>query len=178
MGNSTSTSVFGFLSLSSFGDLSVLNVVGSSTDDENTSTGIHMIRDDKYANLGSPESRRIALLSVSLQAFLSEAMSTMDNGGSRDDQEIIFNCAYASNYPLQFAAMIGDVNKIRYLVKECSIDPNMKCSEYLDVQPISLASRYGHLLAVIALLKVGHFVCLKLNEDPFFVLSFFLSLYS
>ena len=155
MGNSNQPSVFGFLSLSSFPDLSVLNVVGSSTEEENTSTGIRLIRDDKYANLGSPESRRIALLSTSLQTFLSEAMSTMDNGGSRDDQEITFSCGLATTYPLQFAAMIGDVNKIRYLVKECSIDPNQKCIECLDVQPVSLASRYGHLLAVIALLKVG-----------------------
>ena len=79
----------------------------------------------------------------------------MDNGGSRNDQEITFNCAYAVNYPLLFASMIGDVNKIRYLVKDCGIDPNSKCKECLDVQPVSLASRYGHLLAVIALLKVS-----------------------
>ena len=119
-----------------------------------TSTGIGIIRDDKYANLGTTESRREALLSISLQTFLSEAMSTMTNGGPRDDQEIVFNCGYAMNYPLQFAAMIGDVNKIRYLMKECGIDPNDKCKECLDVQPVSHASRYGHLLAVIALLQV------------------------
>ena len=121
-----------------------------------TSTGIGIIRDDKYANLGTTESRREALMSISLQTFLSESMSTMTNGGPRDDQEIVFNCGYATNYPLQFAAMIGDVNKIRYLMKECGIDPNTKCKEYLDVQPLSHASRYGHLLAVIALLQVNN----------------------
>ena len=119
-----------------------------------TSTGIGIIRDDKYANLGTTESRREALMSISLQTFLSEAMSTMTNGGPRDDQEIVFNCGYAINYPLQFAAMIGDVKKIRYLMKECGMDPNAKCKECLDVQPVSHASRYGHLLAVIALLQV------------------------
>ena len=119
-----------------------------------SSTGFGAMRDDKYANLGTVEARRVALMSISLQAFLEEAMSMGANGGPRDDQEIAFNCGLAERYPLQFAAMVGDVKKIRHLVRKCGVDPNVKAGECQDVQALSYSARYGHLLAVIALLKV------------------------
>lgn len=132
-----------------------------------SSTGIGIVRDDKYANLGTSESRRAALKSISLQAFLDEAMDMNTNGGPREDQEISFNCGYASKYPLQFAAMLGDMKRILYLIRDCGIDPNIKCSEILDTQPISYCARYGHLLAVIALLKVCLLIVLcRIRPSP------------
>lgn len=135
-------------------DVSLLGGKKSTEGGGKSSTGFGIIRDDKYANLGTPDSRRVALMSISLQTFLNEAMSMSMNGGPRDDQDVTFNCGYAGKYPLHFAAILGDVNKIRSLIKDGGIDPNIKCRELLDTQPVSYSARYGHLSAVIALLKV------------------------
>jgi hypothetical protein len=141
-------------------DVSLLGGKKSTEGGGKSSTGFGIIRDDKYANLGTPESRRVALMSISLQTFLSEAMSMSLNGGPRDDQDVTFNCGHAGKYPLHFAAILGDLNKIRYLIKHNGVDPNVKCKELLDTTAVSFSARYGHLSAVIALLKVCYHLLL------------------
>ena len=155
MGNAYTDTVYSY-TVGSVGSLASLAVgTGPEADEEDVSNGIGLVRDDKYANLGNPVTRRTALLSISLQTFLSEAACTMENGGPREDQCVSFNCYAASKYPLHFAAITGDVRKLRYLVHECGVDPNEKFVENMDVQAIAFAARYGHLLAVVELLKVG-----------------------
>ena len=106
------------------------------------------------SEIGTPEERSALLKTERIQTFLSTSFNTLPNGGPRTDQEYKFNCRLFTLYPLHFAAMVGDVDTIKSLIRDQNRDPNAKCSEMNDTQAIGLAATYGHLLAVIALLMV------------------------
>jgi hypothetical protein len=89
-----------------------------------------------------------------IQDYITEAEAKLQNGGPRGDQNYRFSCDQAEQFPLHFAAMMGDVKKIHRLVNESKIDPNTACPHWFDVQPIWFAACYGHLHATLALLKV------------------------
>jgi hypothetical protein len=102
----------------------------------------------------STESVFRALKDPAIQEFLRNAESTRPNGGPRDDQLFIFGCKAIDTYPLQYAAMMGDVARIRHLIRDQGVDPNNKCSAWYDAQAIGWAASYGQLHALIALLQV------------------------
>ena len=108
------------------------------------------------AAIGSPEERIAILKTKRIQAFLNDSdRRSLANGGPRSDQEYKFNCGLQTRYPVHFSAMIGDVEVIVNLIEKRGEDPNKKCAEINDVQPIAVAASYGQLRAVIALVAVG-----------------------
>lgn len=61
---------------------------------------------------------------------------------------------WKKKWPLQYAAMTGDVAAIHQLVAD-GHDPNVKMTEWFDSEPLGWAASLGQLNAVIALIQAG-----------------------
>jgi hypothetical protein len=73
--------------------------------------------------------------------------------------------------------MIGDVEVIVNLIEKRGEDPNKKCHEINEIQPIAVAASYGQLKTVIALVAVSWTGCPNRQGTSYcrFGLSLFLS---
>lgn len=61
---------------------------------------------------------------------------------------------WKKKWPLQYAAMTGDVAAIHQLVAD-GHDPNVKMTDWFDSEPLGWAASLGQLMAVIALIQAG-----------------------
>eukprot|EP00239_Pterosperma_sp_CCMP1384_P001094 CAMPEP_0197844896 /NCGR_PEP_ID=MMETSP1438-20131217/1874_1 /TAXON_ID=1461541 /ORGANISM="Pterosperma sp., Strain CCMP1384" /LENGTH=122 /DNA_ID=CAMNT_0043455925 /DNA_START=62 /DNA_END=430 /DNA_ORIENTATION=- len=62
---------------------------------------------------------------------------------------------WTEKYPLQHAAMKGDIQRIQDLIEKENVDPNGIMKAWHDSTPLGWAAAFGQLSAVIKLIQLG-----------------------
>lgn len=91
-----------------------------------------------------------------LNQYKKSIKSSNDNDRNSEQELQAMDARLPSDeWPLHNAAMHGDVARIKRVCLRESVSPNSRCSVLYNMTAISFAAWFGHLEAVIALIKLG-----------------------